>query len=329
MRFGGGTFVVKRSSRGYAQDPTKFLNFSRFSDAGSENVVLVEAAFEQASGWEQFGLSEQELSRIKQKKVIRLEFEEPNKFFLGDNQNLYDGDFYKVFTLCPFTADYLNKQQGIERRVPIFFPFNERYVPAKQKKIFDVIYTGHIVAPPVLRDIKTIGEFNYRFASNSAHPLVTNKGVSYEEKMDLIAQTRITLVHNLLYPRFYHLLNIWRYPQWRENKAFKQLPGLLSVAKFFINRSEMVVPQLKSRVFEAAFARSLILCKKDPFNVIENFFEPEKEFVYYEEGQLKTTLDSILNSYSKYEGVTERAFERAQKEYTTTAFFENYIRDLK
>lgn len=321
--------IIKRSGRGYAQDPTKFLDFSRFADQGAENVALVEAAFEQAAGWEQFDLSEQELDRIKHKKVVRLEFEEPNKFFLGDDQNLYDGDFYKVFTLCPYTAEYLNIQQGVDRRVPIFFPFNEQYIPARQKKEIDIIYTGHIVSKHVLRDLKTISQFNYRLVSNSKHSLVTNKGASYEDKIDLISKSRVTLVHNLLYPRFYHLINIWRYSNWRDNKAFSQLPSPLNAAQFFINRSGMVVPQLKSRVFEAAFARSLILCKRDPFNVIERFFEPDKEFIYYEEGQLTSTLSKILADYDMYQPIVERAFERAQSEYTTTAFFNKYIRENK
>lgn len=321
--------IIKRSGRGYAQDPTKFLNFSRFSDQGAENVAMVEAAFEQAAGWEQFDLTKQELNRIKKKKVVRLEFEEPNKFFIGDNQNNYDRDFSKVFTLCPYSAEYLNIQQGIDRRVPIFFPFNEEYIPVRQEKEFDIIYTGHIVSKHVLRDLKTISQFNYRLASNSTHSLVTDKGVSYQDKIILISKARVTLVHNLLYPKFYHLINIWRYTNWRENKAFSQLPSPLNAAQFFINRNDMLVPQLKSRVFEAAFARSLILCKRDPFNVIENFFEPDKEFVYYDEGQLAPTLYKILTNYDKYQSIIESAFERAEAEYTTSAFFNKYIKEIK
>jgi hypothetical protein len=321
--------VVKRSGRGYAQDPTKFLNFSRFAEQGATDVSLVEGAFEQSAGWEQFGLSANELARIRKTKVIRLEFEEPNKFFLGDDQDTYDADFHRVFTICPHTAKWLNERQGFERRAPVCFPFNEDYIPAPQEKRYDVIYTGHIVAKAVLRDIEVLRGFNYRFVSNSPHPFVTNQGASYEEKMALIAQSRVTLVNNLLYPRLYHLVNIWRYRGWRTHGAFTQLPGPTGVLRFFTQRSKMIVPQLKSRVFEAAFGRSLILCRRDPFNVIENFFEPEREFVYYDEGGLKEAIARVLASYPRFEEVAQRAFERATREYTTEAFFKRHVKNLR
>ena len=319
--------VIQRSATGYAQDPTKYFNFQRFSrEAG--DFTLVEGAFEQSTLWSQFGFTDEEITRLLKRKIVRLEFEEPNKFFIGDNMSSYDTDFYRVFTLCPYTAKWLNAVQGKRRRVPIFFPFNEHYIPKKLKKQWDIIYTGHIVSQPVLRDIQTISQFNYRLVSNSSDPLVTNHGASYEEKMSLIAQSRITLVQNLLYPRFYHVINVWRYPEWRKNEAFRFIPGPESFWKFFTERDRIVVPQLKSRVFEAAFGRSLILCKRDPFNVIERYFTPGKEFIYFEEGQLAEKIEEVLQNYSDYLPVIENAFNRAKKEYTTKAFFETYLKDL-
>ena len=64
--------------------------------------------------------------------------------------------------------------------------------------------------------------FNYRLVSNSNHDLVTDKGVGYDEKLALIAQSRITLVHNLLYPTFSHLRNVWRYKDWQKNSESNQ-----------------------------------------------------------------------------------------------------------
>jgi spore maturation protein CgeB len=87
----------------------------------------------------------------------------------------------------------------------------------------------------------------------------------------------------------------------------------------------MLVPQLKSRVFEAAFSRSLILCKRDPFNVIENFFEPEEEFVYFDEGELKEKLVDILLNYEKYLPIIENAYVKAVNQYTTEEFFNQYL----
>jgi hypothetical protein len=321
--------ILKRSDYGYEQDPTKNFGFDKFNGEGSSDSVLIIAAFDEGAGyWKQFSLTDNEFKEIKKRKIVRLEFEEPNKFFIKEDFDLHDNDFYKVFTLCHFSADYLNRQQACERRIPIFFPFNANFIPPKEKKRYDIIYTGHINSKYILQDIKKISKFNYRFVSNSSNHLVTNRGVGYKEKISLISKSRITLVHNLLYPTFKHLLNVWKYEDWQTNLAFSELPSLGEIHKFVTKRKNMVVPQLKSRAFEAAFSRSLILCKRDPFNIIENFFEPNKQFVYYEEGHLEKVINDILNSYDDYLPIIESAFNRACNEYTTDVFFEKYLRDI-
>jgi len=321
--------VIKRSSHGYIQDPTKNLGYEAYEGQGEADVALVIAAFDQAAGcWDQFKLPPAELAAIKKMRVVRLEFEEPNKFFIPEDFDAYDGDFHKVFTLCPFTAKYLNERQKVERRVPIFFPFNEAFIPPMSEKRYDIIYTGHLHPKPIMRDMKTISRFNYRLVSNSGHELVTNRGIGYQEKLNLIAQSRITLTHNLLYPTVGHVLNVWKYPDWRANKAFSDIPGALGLLKRLLTGPEIEVPQLKSRIFEAAFCRSLILCKKDKFNVVEKYFTPGEEFVYYEEGKLVETVNKIIGDYDAYLPVIDQAYKRAIEQYTSVAFFEKYLKTI-
>jgi spore maturation protein CgeB len=62
--------------------------------------------------------------------------------------------------------------------------------------------------------------------------------------------------------------------------------------------------------------------------VIERFFEPNKEFVYFEEGKLQETIDKVLANYDDYQPIIENAYRRAVKEYTTKAFFEKYLKKL-
>jgi preprotein translocase subunit Sss1 len=145
--------------------------------------------------------------------------------------------------------------------------------------------------------------------------------------MQRIAESKVTLVQNLLYPRWYHILNVWRIPDWQHNEAFRFIPAWWEPWKL-LDREKILVPQLKSRVFEAAFGRSLILCKRDPFNVIERYFTPNKEFIYFEEGQLEEKLEEILSNYRKYQRVIDAAFDRAKKEYTTKAFVQKYLKKL-
>jgi len=320
--------VIKRSSHGYAQDPTKNLGCEAYDGQGAADVALIIAAFDQAAGcWDQFKLSPAELAAVKKMRVVRLEFEEPNKFFIPEDFDAYDGDFYRVLTLCSFTAEYLNERQGVKRRVPIFFPFNEAFIPLNSEKRYDIIYTGHLYSKPFIRDMKTVSRFNYRLVSNSDHELVTDRGVGYQEKLDLIAQSKITLTHNILYPTVRHVLNVWKYPEWRRNGAFSDIPaGALELLKRLLTGSAIEAPQLKSRVFEAAFCRSLILCKRDKFNVIEKYFTPDEEFVYYEEGRLVETVNKILDNYDAYLPLIDKAYSRAVEQYTTAAFFEKYLK---
>ena len=125
----------------------------------------------------------------------------------------------------------------------------------------------------------------------------------------------------------YCFLNVWKYKEWAANKAFADIPtGFMRLAKRLLTGPEIEVPQLKSRIFEAAFCRSLILCKKDNFNVIEKYFMPGEEFVYYEEGRLVETVNKVLTNYDAYLSVIENAYNRAVKQYTTNAFFEKYLK---
>ena len=319
-------YVLKRSGTGYKQDPTKFFEFSKYEKQCGD-FVLIEAAFEQAHQWEQFGLSDKDLDKIKKKKIVRLEFEEPNKFFIGDFETIYDKDFYKIFTLCPYTAKWLNAKYNVNKRVPVFFPFNKDYIPPKTKKEYDIIYTGHIVSQKLLQDLRTISRFNYRLVSNSKHSLVTNHGASYTDKMKLISKSRMTLVHNTLFPRPYHILNVWRIPDYYKNEAFKLFPKRYQLWKLFTDKN-IYAPQLKSRVFEAAFGRSLILCKRDPFNVIEHYFTPEREFIYFDDNNLEKTINKVLSNYKKYEKIIENAYQRAIINYTTEKFVEKYLKKL-
>ena len=315
--------ILKRTAKGYKQCPTKHLDFQRFERLYPD-FVLVEAAFEDSDRWTQFDLSAEQLRAMKKKKIIRLEFEEPNKFFLGDDMDSYDPDFFRIFTLCPYTSKWLNQKSGTSRRVPIYFPLNENDVPPPCAKKYDAIYTGHVVSPKLLGDINVLAKFNYRFVSNDDHPLVTDRGVSYKDKLRLVSESRIAVVHNQLHPKIKHIFKVWGYDNWSGNEAFKLIPRWWQWWKL-VRRSDVVVPQLKSRLFEAAFCRSLILCKRDAFNVIERYFKPDVEFVYYDADGLEAKVREILTNYEPYQAVAENAYNRAMANYTTRAFAEQFF----
>lgn len=318
--------IVLRRRSGYKEDPTRYFNFERFSKIGGD-FVLVEAAFEEDKLWNEYGLNEEQLKEMLTKKIIRLEFEDPNKFYIGDNPDHYDHYFYKIFTIDPYTADFLNQRQGNDKHIPIFFPFNEEYIPKKQQRKFDIIYTGHIVSNILLPYLRIISHFNYCFASDDKNNYVTHRKTSYTDKLDLIAQSRISLIHNLQFPKIRHLVKLWRVPNFKQNQAFNFVPPWYNPWQY-VNNKKLLVPQLKSRLFEAAFCRSLILCRRDPFNVIERFFEPAKEFVYFDDDNLEETIQKILKNYEDYQQIIENAYQRAINNYTVTKFFEKYLMNI-
>ena len=70
--------------------------------------------------------------------MVRIEAEEPNKFILGDDTDSYDKDFYKIFTICPYTTKWLNERNKENRRVAVCFPFDKKYSPKDTKKKFPI-----------------------------------------------------------------------------------------------------------------------------------------------------------------------------------------------
>lgn len=248
-------------------------------------------------------------------KIVYLELEEPNRFFVKDvgwfNHFEFDKYFYKVFSICPFTTKWSNKIHGTNNEsvfMPIFFQ------PYENNKIYDIIYAGHIYPGNIETDVSVLTNFNYRIVSNTESPIITNKSATHEEKFKLISQSKICLVHNLLYPTEEHINAVKAIPQYQENEAFSLL-------------DKGIVPQIKIRALEAALCKSLILCKRDPWNVIENYFEPNEDFIYYDKDNVKDQIQEILANYEKYLPIINNAFNKVQK-YTTEAFYKKYLEGL-
>jgi spore maturation protein CgeB len=75
-----------------------------------------------------------------------------------------------------------------------------------------------------------------------------------------------------------------------------------------------IAPQFKSRIIEAAFCKTLNLIKYDEWNVIEKWFEPNKEFIYYyDKKDLEEKIKDILENYDKYSIIIENAHKKVFK----------------
>ncbi len=309
------------------ESPMAKFHLGKFAHLAKGDFTLIEARIN-------FKGLEKIRAANPNEKIVYLEIEEPNRFNSWDKafrREEYENYFYKIFSLCPYTTKWLNEKEKSHRRTTIFYPFDEAYIPAKTEKKYDVIYVGNILAGEIERNVETLRKFNYRLVADyMPNGAVTDLNVSYEQKLKLISETKISIVHNVLILGGRYINAIQGTKDWEQNAAWREVPRKhwWSLVWNRLSKREYLVPQIKTRMFEAAFARSLILCRRDPFNEIERFFVPGKEFVYYEDGKLEEKIREILAHYEDYLPIIENAFKKATAEYTTKRFFEEFLRDL-
>ena len=85
------------------------------------------------------------------------------------------------------------------------------------------------------------------------------------------------------------------------------------------------MPQFKVRTHEIATCKSLILCFKDQWNLIEDFYEENVDFIYFENfEELNFILENFDQNFNKYEKIIENAFSKVQN-YTVEKIFD-YIK---
>ena len=71
-----------------------------------------------------------------------------------------------------------------------------------------------------------------------------------------------------------------------------------------------------------------MLVKRDPWNVIEHWFEPEVDFVYYDsESHLKSKIRDILENWVDYKQIVENAYDKAVSNYTTKNLIKKIIKE--
>jgi len=224
----------------------------------------------------------------------------------GLHMSMYD-HADTILTLCPYTSALHDKS------TLVFFPFNEALIPQRGNKHIDIAYFGSPMPSKVVqwdKYMSILAQYNYRYGHYNAGNM---RGCTYMDKIITLSETKLALVHGLcnVQQRFV--------PQYKaslgaaENKAFDRI-------------DEGYLPQIKSRMFEAAFTKAVMLCQHDPFNPIENFFEPDEEFVYfYNAEDLSDKIKELLDNDSLREQIAERAYERAINNYTTRHFVNNFL----
>ena len=234
-----------------------------------------------------------------------------------------DKNFDEVWTICPYSVDWLNEISNTEKYKLAFYPINKSSFPEQSEKKYDVIYHGGLHGEKYVAMLNDMRGFNYRYASlshgingltqkNLKH--ATDLNLSNDEKFKLISECKISIAHNTFEVRNVNdFNNIKSRTDWQKNEAWKHVEDL------------GIVPQFKSRVNEAAASRTLNLVKKDPWNVIEYYYRPDEDFVYYENDEdLRYTIKSILSNWDDYKPIVDNAYNKVVR-YTT----DNLVKDIR
>lgn len=238
------------------------------------------------------------------KRKVYLNVTMPTEF-CSDQKTFADDKFDEVYTICPYSVKWLNEIKGYNKYKLTCYPFNENDRQGKSEKKYDVCYHGGLHSEKHVKMLETFQKFNYRYMSMT-HGIneltsrfinyTTDRNLTNSEKLQRISESKISVCYNNFPVRNNSdLNNIKSRPNWRSNEAFKKA------------ETDLVCPQFKSRVNEAAICGTLNLIERDSWNVIEHFYEPDKHFVYFDRDSLEERISDILNNWASYEYMIDAA----------------------
>lgn len=242
--------------------------------------------------------------------------------------------FDYVLTICPFTAKWRNANSFRAKYIYAFYPYSKHLIPAARRKKYDVIYHGGIHGKEHVMAMKVMREYNYRYISldYGINPLTksylryaTDINLPFSEKIAKISETKISICFNLIHVSFRHYNNIMMYCS--ELSECNDFFNGLSPINIFKNYPWIgVLPQFKTRIHEAAISRCINLVYKDPWNIVEDYYQPDKEFIYFtNENDLREKISYILDNWdtTKIQNIVDAAYSKAMR-YTSENFMKIY-----
>lgn len=246
----------------------------------------------------------------------------PKYFHLDDFEFFTD-----VYSICPYTTRFMNDYFGCEKFKYIPFPFTNHSLKEYGNYDSTTCWVGGVHGQDHVLALDVISKFKYKFISSQQavsylqHPYevgpnnkCTHVNVSNEEKMVQVSRCKSSLSFNKLYVK-----------PGLPNNAFLTTRDKTITHRAFSHFEQGIMPQCKVRNNETASCKSLILCHRDPWNLIEDFYVPDEEFVYFDDfNQLEEILKDVESNFDKYKPIIENAFQRSHN-YTVEKMFE-YIK---
>ena len=293
----------------------RHYNYSRFTDKESNTVFL--------HGMGCIEKPQYKIDFDNYDKKIYFNYEQPCAWYGDESFARISADvdkfFDKIYTACPYTAKWINDIEKENRFEIACHPFNEKEIVSEEEvKEYVAIYWGNIHNRIHQQIVNTISNYKYNFltlgpnywnlrnnVSRQTNSLITGNNIPRQKMWSLIRKTKINIIVNLLFLNPKQIDNIKKLDNWERNEAFSHL--------------ELgIIPQQKTRAIESAINKCLMLVRRDPWNVIEHWFEPDVDFIYYDDEEgLIHKINHILLNWDSYNDMIEHAFQKVVNNYTT------------
>ena len=217
--------------------------------------------------------------------------------------------FDDVFCVCPFTCEFMNKHFGYEKFHYIPYPFTNYSVKEFGNYDADCSWMGSVSGQDHISALETLFKFNYKFITSQKntwmfHPYefekCTHVDLSSEDKLIELSGCRSSLSFNMIYMSPASQKNNFR--------AFERF-------------EEGIMPQFKVRTHEITSSKSLMFVKKDPWNLVADFYKPDEEFIYFDDfTELEDKINDLINNFDNYKNIIEKAYNRSQ-DYTVEKIY--------
>ena len=300
--------VVRDKSGEYPDCGYRYLNFERFNNDSSDVAFF----YGYASGRNKNLINQYE----GYKRKIFYQGEQPCGFYsLNEAERVGSvniaHDFDEFYSTCPYSAKWMNTIHKFDKYRPAIFPHNRMWACPQEEDPEKTLDVRHI--------IETIPKFKYSFfslgygLSREMKQNVTAFGVPRVKMWHNLRHSKVMITSNQLYLTQAEVDITKTLPRWNENEAFSHI-------------DQNLMPQIKTRPIEAIFNKTLVLLKKDPWCIFDYWFEPEKDFLYYENNEdLEGVLQEITTNWDKYKHIADNAYNKAMKFYTA----EKLYRDME
>jgi spore maturation protein CgeB len=245
----------------------------------------------------------------------------PCEFMTRKDYHYFDSYefFTDVYTVCPFTCKFMNEYFGNEKFKYIPYPYTNYSVDKFYEYDSLCSWFGSIHGQDHISAVALLSKYNYKFITSQKntwmhHPYEYNKcthvNLSNEDKLKEVSRCKASLTFNKLY------IN----QSTQNNRIYKNL-----INHSFDFFDQGILPQFKVRTHEIASCKSLILCFKDHWNLIEDFYQEGEDFIYFESfEELEEILNDIDTNFEKYKKIIENAYEKHYN-YSVEKIF-NYMK---